>query len=194
MTLTLYGGARSRASMPRWYLGEKQIPYTWILLDMAAGEHRQEPFLALNPFGKVPLLVDDEAVAADGGSLRLFESGAILLYLADRYGHEFSSPAQRAEAEQWVLFANATLATALFVESAREKEFPRLMTALNTRLEGGAPLLGAAWGVADCAIEAHLAYLPVFFPQLDLGPYPNVQACIAATQGRAAYRAALATG
>ncbi|MCT0198690.1 glutathione S-transferase family protein [Synechococcus sp. CS-1325] len=194
MTLTLYGGARSRASMPRWYLAEKRIPFQWTLLDMAAGEHRQESFLALNPFGKVPLLIDDEAVAADGGSLSLFESGAILLYLADRFGHEFSSPAQRAEAEQWVLFANATLATALFVESARQKEFPRLMAALNNRLAGGAPLLGTAWGVADCAVQAHLAYLPVFFPQLDLSPYPNVQSCIAATQARPAYQAAMATG
>ncbi|APD47253.1 glutathione S-transferase family protein [Synechococcus sp. CS-602] len=194
MTLTLYGGARSRASMPRWYLAEKQIPYTWIQLDMAAGEHRQEPFLSLNPFAKVPLLVDEGASSADSGSLRLFESGAILLYLADRYGHEFSSPAQRAEAEQWVLFANATLATALFVEAAREKEFPRLMAALNTRLEGGAPLLGEAWGVADCAVQAHLAYLPIFFPQLDLGAYPHVQASIEATQGRVAYQAAMATG
>jgi len=193
MTLTLYGGARSRASMPRWYLAEKGIPYRWTLLDMAAGEHRQEPFLALNPFGKVPLLVDDEARAAGGGGLILFESGAILLYLADRFGQEFSSPAQRAEAEQWVLFANATLATALFVESARQKEFPRLMAALNGRLEGGAPLLGGAWGVADCAVQAHLAYLPVFFPQLDLSPYPNVQSCITATQARPAYQAAMAT-
>ena len=194
MSLTLYGGARSRASMPRWYLAEKEIPYTWVQLDMAAGEHRREPYLSLNPFAKVPLLVDDGLQGSCGDSLRLFESGAILLHLADRYGQEFGSPARRAEAEQWVLFANATLATALFVESARETEFPRLMAALDGRLESGAPLVGDAWGVADCAIQGHLAYLPLFFPKLDLSPYPHVQACIAATQGRAAYRAALATG
>ncbi len=194
MTLTLYGGARSRASMPRWYLAEKGIPYDWRLLDMAAGEHRQQPFLAINPFGKVPALVDDGAVAPGGGPLALFESGAILLYLADRYGHEFASPEQRALAGQWVLFANATLATALFVESAREREFPRLMASLDGLLAGGRPLLGSSWGVADCAVNAHLAYLPVFFPQLDLSPYPAVQAAIRATQERPAYQAAMATG
>jgi len=106
MTLTLYGGARSRASMPRWYLAEKQIPYTWIQLDMAAGEHRQEPFLLAQPLRQGAPAGRRGRQLADSGSLRLFEAAPILLYLADRYGHEFSSPAQRAEAEQWVLFAN----------------------------------------------------------------------------------------
>lgn len=179
--------------MPRWYLAEKAIPYTWHLLDMQAGEHRQEAFLAINPFGKVPVLEDSAARDPGGEPLRLFESGAILLYLADRYGQEFSTPEQRALAEQWVLFANATLATALFVESAREREFPRLMAALDKLLAKGSPLLGEVWGVADCAVNAHLAYLPVFFPQLDLSPYPAVQATIEATRARPAYQAAMAT-
>jgi glutathione S-transferase len=179
--------------MPRWYLAEKGIAYSWRLLDMQADEHRQPAFLAINPFGKVPALEDSSAVAPQGGPLRLFESGAILLYLADRYGQEFSSPEQRALAEQWVLFANATLATALFVESAREREFPRLMAALDQRLAEATPLIGASWGVADCAVNAHLAYLPIFFSQLDLSPYPAVQATIEATRARPAYQTAMAT-
>ena len=48
-------------------------------------------------------------------------------------------------------------------------------------------------GVADCAVNAHLAYLPVFFPQLDLSPYPAVQATIEATHARPTYQAAMAT-
>jgi glutathione S-transferase len=179
--------------MPRWYLAEKGIPYSWRLLDIQAEEHRQEAFLAINPFGKVPALEDSGAQDPLGNPLHLFESGAILLYLADRYGKEFTSPEQRALAEQWVLFANATLATALFVESAREREFPRLMAALDKRLADGHPLIGEAWGVADCAVNAHLAYLPVFFPQLDLSPYPAVQTTIEATRARPAYQAAMAT-
>ncbi|MEB3262390.1 MAG: glutathione S-transferase, partial [Cyanobacteriota bacterium] len=39
MALTLYGGVRSRASMPRWYMEEKGIPYAWVQLDLEAGEH-----------------------------------------------------------------------------------------------------------------------------------------------------------
>ena len=47
---------------------------------------------------------------------------------------------------------------------------------------------GSGWGVAGCAVNAYLAYLPMFFPDLDLSPYPAVQATIAATQERPAYR------
>ena len=179
MALTLYGGARSRASMPRWYMEEKGIPYNWQLLDLEAGEHRQAPFTAINPFAKVPALVD--------GELQLFESGAILLYLAERYGGECQSAAERGLAQQWVLFANATLATALFVPSNREREFPRLMDVLDRKL-GEGPLMGSQWSVADCAVNAYLAYLPIFFPQIDLSPFPQVQATIAATQQRPAYQ------
>ncbi len=187
MAITLYGGARSRASMPRWYMEEREIPYSWQQLDMEAGEHRQPPFTAINPFGKVPALVE-ESPELPGGRVQLIESGAILLYLAERHGGECQSAAERGQAQQWVLFANATLATALFVPSNREREFPRLMTVLDGLLDGGRPLLGERWGVADCAVHAYLAYLPIFFPQIDLGPYPNVQATIAATQQRPAYQ------
>ena len=172
--------------MPRWYMEEKGILYTWQLLDMEAGEHRQEPFTAINPFGKVPALVDEDP-ALPGGRLQLFESGAILLYLAERYGGECQNAAERGLAQQWVLFANATLATALFVPSNREREFPRLMEVLDRKL-GEGPLMGGAWSVADCAVNAYLAYLPIFFPQIDLSPFPQVQATIAATQQRPAYQ------
>lgn len=186
MALTLFGGARSRASMPRWYMEERGIPYTWQFVDMEAGEHRQDPYLAVNPFGKVPALVDEDS-SLSGGRIQLFESGAILLYLAERFGGECQTAAERGLAQQWVLFANATLATALFVPSNREREFPRLMEVLDRKLAEG-PLMGGEWGVADCAVNAYLAYLPIFFPQIDLSPYPQVQATIAATQQRAAYQ------
>ena len=71
--------------MPRWYMEEKGIAYDWRLLDMQAGEHKQEPFLSINPFGKLPALVHEDP-AVPGGRLQLFESGAILLYLAELSG------------------------------------------------------------------------------------------------------------
>ena len=188
MSLTLYGGPRTRASMPRWYLEEKGIPYELVELDLQNNQHRQPDYLAINPFGKLPSLVDDSLTGPDGQPLRLFESGAILLHLAECHAGEIQSPAQRSLINQWLLFANATLAIALFVPSNREKEFPRLMGVLNGLLDGGKPLMGGSWGVADCAVNAYLAYLPMFFPDLDLSPYPAVQANIAATQARPAYR------
>lgn len=198
MTLTLYGGARSRASMPRWYMEEKGITYQWLELNLEAGEHKGEAFTAINPFAKVPALVDDSIKAPGGEPLQLFESGAILLHLADRYGGEFSgsadeAAAKRALAAQWLLFANATLAVALFVPTNREREFPRQMAVLDGLLASGRSLVAGPWGdpgwsVADCAVHAYLAYLPIFFPQIDLSPFPNVQAVIAATSQRPAYQ------
>jgi glutathione S-transferase len=69
--LKLYGGGRSRASIVQWYLEEIAVPYEFILLDMAAGEHLQPEFLSINPMGKVPAIVEDD--------FQLWESGAILL-------------------------------------------------------------------------------------------------------------------
>ena len=76
--LKLYGGVRTRAFIVQWYLEELGVPYEFVLLDLEAGEHRQPEFLAINPMGKVPAIVD--------GEFPLWESGAILLYIAEKYG------------------------------------------------------------------------------------------------------------
>jgi glutathione S-transferase len=191
MTLTLYGGPRTRASMPRWYLEEKGIDYRLVELDLQAQAHRQPEFLAINPFGKLPALVDTTVAGGDGQPLTLFESGAILLHLADCHSDDITSAAERALTSQWLLFANATLAVALFVPSNREREFPRLMGVLNDQLDPDRPLVGRCWGAADCAVQAYLAYLPIFFPDIDLSPYPRIQAVIDAVQQRPAYQTAM---
>ncbi|MDA0717996.1 MAG: glutathione S-transferase family protein [Cyanobacteria bacterium] len=195
MVLTLYGGARTRASIPRWYLEEKGIAYNWRQLDMETGEHKKESFCAINPFSKLPALEDESFIDPAGGPLRLFESGAILLHLAEHHGGELSGPPElaavrRAKLTQWLLFANATLAVALFVPSNRERELPRLMDVLDCLLAGGQPLVGEQWGAADCAVQAYLAYLPIFFPQIDLEPWPGVRAVIASAQANPAYQRA----
>ena len=93
VTLTLYGGPRTRASMPRWYLEEKGIPYNLVELDLRGNQHRQPDYLAINPFGKLPSLVDDSLTGADGQPLKLFESGAILLHLAECHAGEIQTSA-----------------------------------------------------------------------------------------------------
>lgn len=202
MTLTLYGGARSRASMLRWYLAERGIAYDWQLLDLAAGAHKQPAFLAINPFGKVPALVDDSLRGPDGQPLRLAESGAILLHLAEQHAHEFAGEggaARRALSAQWVLFANATLGPALMAAAnGKPEQLQGLLAVLDGQLARGGSLLDgegasspSAWGAADCAVEAYLAYIPLFCPQVDLAPYPQVQARIASVQQRPAYQQAM---
>jgi len=201
MSLSLYGGARSRASMVRWYLEEKGIAYRWISLDMGAGEHRQEDFLAINPFGKLPALVDEGLVGPDGGPLKLFESGAILQHLAEQHGHEFEGATaivRRSLTVQWLLFANATLGPALIQATSKPEELERQLATLDQLLSAGPSLLGACattgeptWGAADCAVQSYLAYVPLFCPQVDLAPFPHVQASIDATGQRAAYQLAM---
>ena len=189
--LKLFGGSRTRASMPLWYMEEKSIDYELVKLDLQAKQHRGADFLGINPFGKLPALIDGNTLLEDGSPLVLFESGAILLHLAERYSNDINTLAQRALTSQWLLFANATLSIALFVPSSREHEFPRLMEVLNRQLEPDRPLVGDRWGVADCAVEAHLCYLPIFFPEIDLSPYPVIQALIERTRLRPAYQRAM---
>jgi len=201
MALTLYGGARSRASMVLWYLKEKGIPCHFQTLEMQAGEHRQESFLAINPFGKVPALVDDAFQGPDGTPLKLAESGAILLHLAENHAGEFGGDPGRAAAlrslsQQWVIYANATLGPAMFQAADRPDDLARQLAVLNERLSQDTSLLSGAWGpvpwgAADCAVQSYLAYLPMFCSGVDLSPYAAIQASIAATNQRPAYQEAM---
>jgi len=189
--LTLYGGQRTRASLPRWYMEEKKISYNLIELNREKGENLQAEFLAINPFGKLPALIDSSILMPNGEPLKLFESGAILLHLAERYSDDIKTIEDKALTSQWLQFANSTLSISLLVTSHREKEFPRLMKELDQQLGTDQPLVGNLWGAADCAIQAYLAYLPLFFPHVDLDPYPSIQATIKAVVGRPAYRKAM---
>jgi len=91
-------------------------------VDMAAGEHRQEPFLPLNP-RQGALWSTRAPGSADSGPAAPFEKRRILLYLPTATAYEFSSPAQRPEAEEWCCFANAPFATALFRRSRARRSF-----------------------------------------------------------------------
>lgn len=181
--LKLYGGARSRASIVQWYLEELGEPYEFILLDMQAGVHQQPEFLAINPMGKVPAIVD--------GDFQLWESGAILFYLAQKHGKMPSSLDKQAEIIQWILFGNATLGPGIFVEASREREMPKLMTPLNQILEKQPFLLGDEFGVADVAVGSILAYIPMML-KLDLSEYPAVVDYIKRLTERPAFQKAMA--
>jgi glutathione S-transferase len=168
-TIKLYAGARSRASIVRWYLEELQMPYEIVQLDMTAGEHLQPPYLAINPFGKVPAIQD--------GEITLYESGAILLYLAEKAGQLGTTPQQRGLVYQWVLFGNATLGQGIFNEATREKELVRMMTPLNQLFSQQPFLLGDSFSVADVAVGSVLYFIPMMLP-VDLSPYPELQSYI----------------
>jgi glutathione S-transferase len=178
--IKLYGGAFSRASIVKLYLEELQLPYEFVQLDMQAGEHREPAFLALNPMGKVPTLTD--------GALTLTESGAILLYLAQKYDPFYPQTIeQQAEMYQWVLFANSTLATGIFVESNRDREAPILLTPLSDRFLKQPFILGESFSVADVAVGSALAFMPMML-KLDLSPYPGITDYLQRLEARPAFQ------
>lgn len=90
-------------------LEECALPYTLHKLDLAGGEQRKPEFLAINPAGAIPAIVDSEGPG--GKPLKLAQSGAILLYLAAKTGRFLpQDSALRAEAWQWI--SQATTDTA----------------------------------------------------------------------------------
>lgn len=179
--IKLYGGARSRASIVKWYLEELQAPYEFLLLDMSIGEHLQPDFLTINPFGKVPAIAD--------GDFLVWESGAILLYLADKH-QEVKTIEERAIASQWILFANATLWTGLFSSDTREKEMPRLLGGLNKILENQSYITGNNFTVSDVAVGLTLGYA-VMFLKMSYADYPAIDSYIKRIGDRPAYKKAI---
>ena len=179
--IKLYGGAMSRASIVKWYLEELQAPYDFQLLNMKVGEHLQPDFLGINPFGKVPAIAD--------GDFQLWESGAILLYLADKY-EQVKTIEERAIASQWVLFANATLGPGLFVADTREKETPRLLGGLNKILENQSYITGELFTVSDVAVGTILGYA-VLMLKMSYADYPAIDSYMKRISDRPAYQKAI---
>jgi glutathione S-transferase len=95
--LRFYSWPKSSGARVHWALEELGVPYEYVRLDRAKGEHRAADYLALNPGGKVPALVD--------GEQPYFESLAILLHLAETYGVQAglwpAGGSARAEALCW---------------------------------------------------------------------------------------------
>jgi len=179
--IKLYGGARSRASIVKWYLEELQAPYEFQVLEMKEGEHLQPDFLAINPFGKVPAIADD--------AFKLWESGAILLYLAEKFD-QLNTLEAKAIASQWILFANSTLGNGLFIAETREKETPRLLSGLNKILETQTYISGDSFTVSDVAVGTILGYA-IMMLQMSYADYPAIDAYMKRISDRPAYKKAI---
>lgn len=109
MTMKLYFNPRSRATIARWMLDECGAEYQIVPIDFERREHKSPEFLAVNPAGKLPALVD--------GKARLFENAAICLYLADKFPRAKLAPlpedAQRGRYLSLVVYSTAQLEPAM---------------------------------------------------------------------------------
>jgi glutathione S-transferase/alpha,alpha-trehalase len=160
----LYGSQGSRSPLINWYLHEKGIPF-----------ELKEPRDVSNPhpFGQVPAL-------RHKGDVELFESGAILLYLADKCG-ELKDDKAKSNAYSWVLWANASLDPICFKEDANGrvidtgiKNETKGMRRLDDVLSKREWLSGDEFGVADVAVAAYLLYVPQFFQGVSFKRWPHV--------------------
>ncbi len=185
--IVLYGGKRSRASIVQWYLEELGQPYQFACLDLQQGEQLQAAFLQINPMGKVPAIVE--------GEFCLWESGAILLYLAEMYDEGAESAQARAKLAQWVLYANATLAVGLFVTPNRQRDGERLLHCLDDVLGDGLRPTGAHreflvnnhFSVADVAVGAILIYALKMLTGMSFHNYPAIDAYVSRLSHRPAF-------
>lgn len=168
-------------------LEELGLPYEPHRIDIMKNETSTPAFLSLNPNGKIPAIIDPDGPG--GRPIGLFESGAILLYLADKTGRFVpADPAGRWEAIQWVFFQMAAIGPMFgqvgFFNKFAGKDYPdkrpleryvgeskRLLGVLETRLDGRDWLAGQAYGIADIATLGWVRNLITFYDARDLVAY-----------------------
>jgi len=170
-------------------LEETGLPYEPHLVDIMKGDNRTAEFLSLNPNGKIPAIIDPDGPG--GKPIGLFESGAILLYLADKTGKFISAdPAQRWETIQWVFFQMAAIGpmfgqVGYFHKFAGKEiadkrpleryvvESKRLLDILDKRLEGRTWLMGDNYTIADISTLGWVRNLITFYEARDLVEYDS---------------------
>ena len=144
-------------------LEELGLPYKTVPVDISKGDQHTPEFRAINPNGKIPAIVDHDAA---GGPLAIFESGAILIYLAEKHGRFLATePRARALALEWLMFQMAGIGPFLgqvnyWMNTHPEKLAPaiqryfdeslRLMTVFNGALDGREYIAGE-YSIADMA-------------------------------------------
>ncbi len=162
-------------------LEEVGVPYEAHFVNIMEGDQFTDEFIAVNPNSKIPALVDPDGPG--GKPHRVFESGAILLYIAEKSGKLLpSDPALRSETLQWLFFQMGGVGPMFgqfghFYKFASEKipygidryanEVRRLLGVLNTRLEGRAFLVGDEYSVADIATFPWVLCLDRFYGARD---------------------------
>jgi len=160
-------------------LEEIGLPYEAHMINITQNEAWTSEFLALNPNGKIPAIIDPDGPG--GKPLALFESGAILLYLADKTGQLVpADPGLRYETIQWVFFQMASVGPMFgqvgffFKFAGREfedkrplnryrDESKRLLGVLETRLEGRQWIMGDDYSIADISLLGWVRNLVGFY-------------------------------
>lgn len=144
------------------FLEETGLPYEAIPIDTSKGEQHKAAFRAINPNGKVPAIVD--ADGPGGKETRVFDSTAILLYLAEKTGQFLGTPEDRPELLSWLLFIASGLgpfsgqavhfqfvapAGLDYAVNRYRNEAERHYQVLNDHLDGRDFIVGSVYTIAD---------------------------------------------
>jgi GSH-dependent disulfide-bond oxidoreductase len=186
-------------------LEETGLPYEPHLVSFDSNDQQSPEFRSLNPYGKVPAILDPNGPA--GRPLALFESGAILLYLAEKSGQRLPrDPAARYETIQWVFFQVGGVGPMFgqvgffhkFAGKDYEDKRPRdryvgeakrLLGVLDGRLAERAWLMGEEYTIADIAVFPWVRNLIGFYGAAEIvgfADYPHVKRTLEAFLARAA--------
>jgi glutathione S-transferase len=202
--ITFYWAPRSSAARIYWAMEELGIPFESVKLDFSKGDTRKPEYLALNPNGKVPLIVDD--------GVPIFESMAILIHLGQRYGEDkglwpAAGSKAHGQALAWVVWVAATLSPIMFrwmmntqerfpaearnakqAESAKA-EIDKLFPMVEDRLAKTPYMLGDTFTYVDLAVASALGFWRMFGQ--DFSGYPHIAKWIDTCQSRPAFKAAM---
>jgi GST-like protein len=188
--ITLYSWATPNGRKVSIMLEECSLPYQITPIDIRVGEQFSPAFVAVNPNSKIPAIVDPEG--PDGQPLTLFESGAILVYLAGKSGRFLPADDRgKYEALQWLMFQMGGVGPQLgqthhikrfasekvpYAIDRYHKETQRLYGVLDRRLnkrKGGADFLAGEYSIADMATYPWVARHE--WHDIQLSDYPAVQ-------------------
>ena len=197
--IKLYGISASRTFRPMWLMEEIGLEYELIPVDFRKGDTWTKDYLAINPNGKIPTLVDDDLV--------LYESMAINLYLAKQYGGNFylDDPAQEALTNMWSYWVmtevehsllTILLNTRLLPEEQRKPEriernllvLEKPFSVLNDALEGKTYLVEEAFSVADLNVASVISWCRP--ARVNLKRWPNMKNWLERCISRPAFKKA----
>lgn len=175
-------------------LEEMEIPYTPHLIDIRKGDQFSPEFVKINPNSKIPAIVDPNGPG--GKPFSVFESGAILVYLAEKTGKLLPLDLRlRSEVMQWLFFQMGGVGPMFgqfghFNKFAKDKcdhpypleryttEAKRILKVLDTRLQGRKFLVGEEYSIADIATVPWIDCVSVFYKGealLELHKFENVK-------------------
>lgn len=207
--LQLYSLATPNGVKISIMLEETGLPYEVHRVDIMTDENATPEFLSLNPNGKIPAILDPDG--PEGRPIGMFESGAILLYLADKTGQLIpTNAAGRLETIQWLFFQMAAIGPMFgqvgyfnkFAGKAIEDKRPlqryvaearRLLGVLDHRLEGRDWIMGDDFTIADVATIGWVRNLITFYEARELVDFDSY-AQLAAWLDRALARPAVRRG